>query len=307
MRQRPRLWCMLFILVPAMLASMVGLSAERDGQTSKPIVVAAPGVLQLDGNLFATEAPGIIVRSCGVTIDLNGYAIVCEDQAGIVIEDGVAGITITNGTIISPTVGIDGPQADMVSVRRIAIDRPLREGIRLGVGGVVEHVRVWRAAGDGMVLGARARVSNSTAIACAGDGIRTGAGAVVDGVSAANNGGLGIRIGRGSTLTDSSAVSNANGGVRASYACVLARVAADSNGMHGIVVDDGSIITGCVCGDNAGDGVRAGSGVAIASLAVRTNSGRGLVMEADGSAEGVVSTNNGMRDRWSQAGAVDGL
>lgn len=291
----------LALILPALLALLVLAGAGRQTKPGSPIVIEQPGLFVLDRSIRAADGPGIIVRSGGVTVDLGGHAIVCEVQRGIVVERGVEGVAIRNGSIVSPTVGIDGGHADMVTVRNVRVERASDAGVLLGTGATVAGVHVWRSAGDGVVLGSRSRAADSTIVACAGNGLKIGAGGVLSGIVSANNGGVGIDLGRGSTLSDSSAVSNVRGGVLASYACVLAQVAAESNGGHGIVVDDGSTITRCAAGDNAGDGVRGGAGVAIDTLSLRTNSGRGLVLGASGRAAGVVSTNNGSPDAWSDA------
>ncbi len=174
-----------------------------------PVTLDHPGSYRLTGNLTVSDsnATAIVISSSNVTVDLNGFAIVCHT--------GVAPCGPGTGA------GIDASGQSNVAVRN---------------GTVRDMGR------DGIVTGLNARVQDVSALGNHRNGIMTGSSSVLSDNIASDNGNDGMISGIGSTIANNSMRNNGRGGVETSTACTIAGNTAANNTVFGIYCNGGCTI-----------------------------------------------------------------
>jgi len=147
-----------------------------------------PMSVRLTGPLFnSTTSDIIVINSPHVTVDLNGFAIICliPPCSGTAILSTQDNITVMNGTVRGFATGVD-------------------------VNGFGSRIENMRAFGNttGLFASSYCILRNNVASGNTGDGMRGGPGCTVIGNSSGGNGGDGIQAGSGSTVLQNAARNN---------------------------------------------------------------------------------------------------
>lgn len=219
------------------------------GNVDFTFVIGQPGSYYLQGNIVGeVNKGGILISASGVTLDLNGFALmenpasVAIEAAGIIASAGVRAVTVKNGTVsgwsdagITLSTVIGGTLESVSGFSNTL-------GIRVGRGFVVQGCTSTNSSNEGFHS-----LSDTSFINCSAvdniDGFHVGANGVIEGCAASNNSSNGIEVGAGTV-------------------CVGNTVS--QNGIHGIIAFDapGGLIRDNVCRGN-GLGTSIGAGIHV--------------------------------------------
>ena len=200
-----------------------------------------------------------------------------------VLAGPYAGIEIRNGLISGMLVdGIDGAQA---------------------LGAVVRQIRVISSAGDGIVLGAAARVLEVSQGVCGGDGITVGNGSSIALSQAFGNAGRGIVSGAAIRVFESNAGANVGIGIETTLTSTIVDTGVSLNGGAGIDVGHASVIRGVSALGNQSDGIRTGCCSVVEHSVASSNVGDGIV----GTTDVTIRGNNAVGNTGGGDGIQTGL
>ncbi len=212
------------------------------GNASSTFLITQPGSYYLTGNLTGEAGKnGIRVAAVGVTIDLNGFALlgVPGSLNGI---DSSNEVRVFNGTVRNwGEDGIDAFSASgAMEFRQITATFNGGTGIQAGSGAIVESCTV---RGNGQ------------------SGIVTGNSSVIRGCTARDNASVGILANFGSVIAGNSSYSNDSHGIEAVTGdCVIVNNNVHANVGNGIIVDSDCLVRDNNCSVN---GFTSGNGAGI--------------------------------------------
>lgn len=229
-----------------------------------PVTLGAPGSYRLTSNLDlrgianAQNLDAIAVTADGVSIDLNGFAILGPTVC--------AGFPPLSALICGPTGGgrgIDAVDRTRVTIANGIVDGSGEDGVSCGKSCRVERMHVANAGRAGIVVGDGSVVLANTARRNGGEGIafRGVGGSTIEGNSASENGATGIFSGSGDTV-------HAN--------------TCRSNRSHGILANPGATVRGNSVSYNGGAGLFASSNNLVVDNTSSSNLGFGLQVSASG-------------------------
>ena len=231
--------------------------------TTMPVTIAAPGSYYLTGDLFGVAGQvGINISSSFVTLDLNGFSLIGVPSS------------------------LDGIRASFAGTRQIVI----RNGVIRSWGGAgisafiatdvtVEDLRVDGNGAQGVIVGARSIVRNTTSRGNVSSGIFVDSGSTIIGCTAGNNGSTGFELNPGSLATDCTAQQNQTGFGLSSGSRVVHSVARENS--TGILGGDGASIVDCTAEANTDDGIRVGSRGLVRGNVTRSNTNDGIEATAN--------------------------
>ena len=226
--------------------------------TSLPLLIASPGNYYLTGDLTGVAGQyGIGIASSFVTIDLNGFALI-----------GVPG-------------SFDGIRADVGGTRHLVI----RNGVirNWGQSGIaadiptevhVEDLRLRANGGNGLMVGARSIVRNTTSSGNAVNGIVTFDGGSIVGCTAGSNTQSGVVAGVGSVVSDTTASNNGASGISLSAAAIATDCTALQNNIGFLLSSEGRVIHS-VARQNV-VGISGVDGVSVEECTVHGNTDDGI-------------------------------
>ncbi|MCF7848929.1 MAG: right-handed parallel beta-helix repeat-containing protein [Kiritimatiellales bacterium] len=206
--------------------------AEVAGDASYCHVISESGSYYLSRNLEVAQGGGVHVNATGVTLDLNGFAIVQkgEGTSGVHISLQGALCTLINGTIRNFESGV----------------------LSYGINARFEDLVLTECSTEGMYVTGASKIINCRAFKNTGKGFNAAEASVLTGcIADGNQGDYGIYAGAGSVLSDCLARSNSQHGIHTEPGCVLIRCVAKKNAGMGIYGATGSSLRGCVARDNS--------------------------------------------------------
>lgn len=217
-------------------------ATHTPGDATSLFKITQPGSYYLTGNITGVAGKdGILIVADGVTLNLNGYALigVASSLGGIHSTALFSSLVIRNGVVSGwGGTGIQATLASGVLCEDLVVTMNTGLGIQVGTG-----------------------FTNST-------------GGVVQRCLATSNGGGGFAVGDGYTLDGCTAAINSGGGIKGGKGCSLAHcvaVATDSNGI-GIDLSTGANIQSCVARANSGiAGIRTGDNSVVKDCTSETN------------------------------------
>jgi len=279
-------------------------AANTRGDANSTFRITQPGSYYLVGNLAGENAKhGIEVAASGVTIDLNGFALlgVPGSLSAIATDGPRSDIAIRNGSIsgwggagINLTAGGTCPNS---IIEHIIARSNGDAGIQTGARAAVRRCIADLNGGDGITCGQDSSIADCTAVTNTGNGIRALSGSVIDTCVATGNTMTGILTGVGCTIAGCAARSNGDGGIFTSQCCALSACSATSNTGGGIIVTIGCSVVHCTAQLNTGDGISASDDCTIRACTCDGNGGTtGAGIRATGSdnlIEGNNCTDNG--------------
>jgi hypothetical protein len=296
----------------------------------EPRIPVGPGtdIGQPGSYYLTTNISGFVrINASGVTLDLMGFHIL---NGGINITNpAVNGAVVRNGIIRNTSSGasVDGFVTDSVFSRNVLMENVVIldsgfQGIRAGVGWTLRNVVVQGSAnagiqgltdvtleqctvrsnglsgvGNGISLGARARVMNTVSDDNANTGVVLGDNAIVQDLRVRENGGNGLTIGLGSGSMVERVVAATNGAIGILVASTKSRImdcVAVGNGSHGLNATNDVVVTGCLASDNGGVGIMVGNDAMIQSSTASRNASGGIVALLVGAISDCVADENGV-------------
>jgi len=207
----------------------------------------------------------LTVNAAGVTIDLDGHALVGPGTAssnGIYAGYDGRDLTIVNGKIIGflGTGTASGINIRGAGARVSAIQAATNGyGIVCGDGASVSDCVVRDSARDGIRLADGPSLRGCVAIRNGERGISVGSGATIDRCAAYGNGDIGIATSWGASIRGCEASENRKDGIRAYLCSTISECAAYRNREDGIGAGFNSFVHACTSSDNTGDGIEASS------------------------------------------------
>lgn len=233
-------------------------ATNTPGDADSIFRITQPGSYYLTGNITGVSGrKGIEIVSDGVTIDLNGFALlgVPGSLDGIQAATQVRSVSIRNGTVRGwGGHGIDFFLNNAVggSIEHVHAFGNLGTGIRAGSSMVVDHctstgntVAGFTVAittvitnctassngGSGFVLNGNNVATNCVAYLNSGAGFNASSGSAISHSVARNNRGNGFDLGTSCSIVHSNAVANELNGIRVASGCIVRENNCDSNGL----------------------------------------------------------------------------
>lgn len=233
-------------------------ATNTPGDANSVFRITLPGSYYLTGNVTGEAAKhGIEIAADGVTVDLNGFALIgVAGSLNGVFTDSAAntGITIVNGSIRS--WGSAGVNFFTFQTDDCVLDRLVISG----------------NGSTGISTSDNARVTNCVASDNAASGINTGFGCLVSNCTAQDNANYGITTSGSTTVSNCTSTSNTNGGISVATGSTVIGCTASSNSGWGIGTSSECLVIDCNASRNAEDGIRcAGSGSLIRGNVCATN------------------------------------
>ncbi|MEZ6212080.1 MAG: right-handed parallel beta-helix repeat-containing protein [Phycisphaerales bacterium] len=255
--------------------------------------ITASGSYYLTGNITGQAGKsGIEIATSGVSIDLNGFALigVPGSVVGVVtVGTGLRDIAVRNGAAREwGTTGVFLTSANSI-VSHVTASNNNLGGIAIGATGLVESCGAYFNGSDGISVGNGCTVVDSVAGSNGASGIAGQFGVTVRGCSGYSNTGHGIAINSNAVITECAATSNGANGVHTASACQISSCSATGNGGHGIVSSNDGMVINNTCRTNVGDGINAGSNNSI------LNNNCGLNGFSAGDGAGIHTTNSDNR------------
>ena len=225
-----------------------------------PVTISHSGSYRFFCNLTVAGAnDGFDIQVDGVTLDLNGFAIIGARGTG----EGIAGTTPGVGG--NNVVVTNGIVRDMGS-----------NGIRLDSKCRIENVQAIFNGGDGINVTSGAQILSSIANDNQGDGIEFGAGCTVKDNTANQNDGDGIEglaVAGASTPRGNTANNNGEDGIFAGAGSTVKHNTASQNGDDGIDVFAATLVLGTSATANTNYGLSLGGRVGYGHNVAAANNG----------------------------------
>lgn len=270
-------------------------AVNTPGDFESLYVINASGSYYLTGNIFAASGKkGIKINAAGVTLDLNGFAMIgggVGDDA--IFTSFVSNVTIRNGAIQNwVKEGVDGYFATNCRIENLQVDSSVNGyGIITGKGSVITGCSV-RFSGAGIVTTEGTTVRDCTVTGNTGGGFLLGWGNTASGCSAQDTTtGPGFQTGPGCTLTNCASLSN------------------HSATGYGFDLSGGNSLTNCAANNNDQDGFHVATGVSnvlISTCNAQLNKGNGIKTE-NGVGFTITGNNcsrNNVNGIWVSGGSV---
>jgi len=237
---------------PAPTMKTIEQAEPRTPISSLPFTISSPGSYYLTGNLTGVSGQaGITIMASYVTLDLNGFSLI-----------GVAG-------------SLDGINSSLSVLEHLVI----RNGV----------IRNWGGRGLSSFDTTEVHAEDLRLLGNGGDGLRVGPRSIVRNTTSSGNAGYGIWVNTGSVVNECTTASNAQGGVVAQYSLVSNSTALLHGATFGFSLA-GSSATDCTAQQNLTGFSMAAGGRVVRSLA-RVN-GTGIFAADTSSVEDCTADSN---------------
>jgi hypothetical protein len=230
------------LATPAFAVDGVTLISQTN-TTTFPIPITASGSYRLASDLNVPASQnGIQISASDVTLDLNGFTILCSGcvgNTGVSISAGPGGVTLTNGIIAGfglAGVGAASGQYGVLPSVKLDHVRLFYNGIGASTSTallVITECTLDNNHTAGVIADSALRVTNSEIDSNYGPGIQAFAEATISGSSITNNNGAGIALYSG-LVTGNKIDSNTQDGVDASQYASITNNSILMNGGSGI-------------------------------------------------------------------------
>lgn len=212
-------------------------AANTPGDATSLFRITQPGSYTLTGNLQGVAGKhGIAIAASGVTLDLNGFAVIGAagslDGISVVASD-LTTITVRNGTVRAwggDGVDLSTMNANNARLSELLVSANAANGIAAGTGCAVTSCSVFGNALVGISAAGGCAISDCTTYSNFGTGISTGSGCAVIRCTSYFNDAAGISVGSGSTVADCTCRLNTTDGILATSACVIRANTCTNNG-----------------------------------------------------------------------------
>jgi parallel beta-helix repeat protein len=242
--------------------------------TSLPFTINTPGSYYVVSNLSGANAPGIVIATNNVTIDLNGFVLRgAGNFSAINTSVGCTNIVVMNGTVINWGFGVFLGDVDGLRIVNVQASDNASFGIYAGRNAIIENCRATaNAAGI-------AADSGSRMVGCvASSNLHTGC----------------WLVGTPGTIANCVAVGNGFDGITATRHAIISDCLASGNGRHGIAALDHSLVKNCLGNGNGTNGINLRSESTVRESAAHNNGSDGISAGGDCVIVGNNSTRNGV-------------
>lgn len=190
--------------------------------------ITQPGSYYLTGNIQTNLQTAIRIEARGVSVDLNGFALIgSSGQSAIVATSMAPGVRIRNGAIRNWNA----------------------TGIRFeatgGISSLIEDIVIDTCFAFGIDASGPTKALRCVVDFCNQSGIRVGSSSTITDCSVTNLGGTGIIAGDGSVIERCLSANNFIRGVDAGFGCFVRHCLIRNNGSIGIIVRGGSTVEHC--------------------------------------------------------------
>jgi parallel beta-helix repeat protein len=247
-------------------------AANTPGDADSLYRITQPGSYYLTGNVQGVAGKvGIAIAASGVTLDLNGFALIGPGTGGLgdgirVTASGLGNIAVVNGSVRGwPQVGVNlGTQSPTnVRVERVSSSANGVHGIFTGTQSVISMCLAQGNQSYGILTGGKSTIADCVAsgngvTGALEGGIGSGSGSTISRCTAADNPGVGIGSNVGSTITGCTSRSNSGAGISCNIGCTIEACTSSNNALDGIVGSSDNVIRGNTCVDNGRSGTGAG-------------------------------------------------
>lgn len=257
-----------------------------------------PGSYYLTANIQVTSGNGIHINASNVTLDLNGFALICEEGeaggAAVYVLSTHRNIKITNGHITGGTVRNLDPDHASESWLATFTLKGWMNGIYSNSDVNIDNINIKGCRGHGVVTFTHSNMENVSSCGNGHNGISAFRGGRFNNIETSNNSAIGFMAGY-SILTNIIAKGNKEGGIHFSYGSI-SHADADKNGGNGVIVNwgsclnvtssynqyigiqaDSSSVTNATAYNNGTHGISASEGT-LANCQASENGGDGLLV-----------------------------
>ena len=256
------------------------------GDAKSMFVLSQPGSYYLIENLVGSqERNGISVRADGVTLDLNGFALLGEaagTMRGVDVPMPCHGFALSNGTVMGwPGGGVMAAAAVMRAQGLLLTGNIGAVGLTAGNGSLVQGC-VASANGTGFSLADRTSILESIATVNSQVGIMATSYVSILDCTCSRNGWAGVTAEAACVIARCSATRNLPDGygIRAGEGCTVTDCTGSRNGSDGISVGAGSSVQNCTASGNGARGIRASNGGCYLSDNTANGNDTGIVAES---------------------------
>ena len=251
------------------------------GDQFNTYIISQPGSYYLTANLSGAPLEnGISIQADGVTLDLNGFALIGDVQtaaAGINVPNPQKNLSIRNGTIRNWGEGVVALNASSSILERLrASDNYLGNGISVGNESAVRDCVMTGNGGAGLGAADRVLVSGCIADTNARNGMFLGKNVIV----------IDCLVCRGFGTNDEA--------IFVSDHSTISRCTVSFNAGDGIRTLDGCTVADCTVGFNGKSGILAGNGSTVRNCTVRANTRKGIDGLGAGQIVGNTCDSNGL-------------
>lgn len=254
-------------------------STNTPGDADNMFKITQPGSYYLTSNITGVSGKnGIMIVASGVTIDLNGFALIgvpgSLDGISASLFENPSELSVHNGTIRDWT-------SRGISFRDANVQY-----------GTITDIRAIGNGDDGIAVSTDSVVLRCLAGENGGAGIRANVSATISLCIVTGNTQSGIQTGYGPIITECTARSNGASGIVTSGAARVDRCIASLNAGSGISVTLASTVTGCHAGSNDGIGIYGGDRANILDCTAFTNGIVGISVPLEGMIASCKCSNN---------------
>ena len=273
------------------IESRTDLATLQSSSTSYNYQIYTGGEYYLSSNLIITKNWGIYVGAPGVSIDLNGFSIICANPGngtGIYITGSADGCSLKNGSIRGFETGIYN-YANSAKLENLEVSECSQIGIYSGIGSVLKNCRALNNSATGISTGAGSTAEQCVAENNGGQGIFI-VGSAIN--CLARNNGDGIDASSGTVLKQCIATGNQGKGISSSRGVQLINCLARNNQSNGFTIGSGSSLIACSSIGNGRDGVYSYGTVELTSCLAKSNAQNGFYLQSGSSVTHCTATRN---------------
>ncbi len=241
--------------------------ANTPGDANNTFIISQPGSYYLTGNLNAAGGKnGISIQADGVTLDLNGFALIGEATGsgiGVDMPAPLTNLCVRNGTVRGW--------------------RSHGAGTLKASSSILERVRAYNNGGDGLQISNESVVRDCVMSGNLGRGLFGDDRVLVTGCVANVNTGSGIALGSDVVVVDC-LVSRGFGTSPALFVrdrSTVSRCTVSRNAGTGIQIGQGSTAADCSVGSND-NGIEAGNGSTVRHCTLSSNGGVAIFIASSG-------------------------
>lgn len=225
------------------------------GVTNAVFAIDTPGSYYLTGDVAGESGKSAIsIRTSGVTLDLNGFAlrgVPGAFHAVSIVQNSPTDVTIRNGVLADwPSNGVNGSGAVRVTVEDLHVESVGTTGINVGAQGRVARCSIAGAVSNGILVGEHSLDEHCVVRQCGGDGIAGVTGAVVRGCAVDEAGDDGIVLGLSGVAESCTLTGGGGDGISTGAGSTVRGCTAQGNGSAGFRIGSSSTVVDCVALQN---------------------------------------------------------
>ncbi len=262
-------------------------ATNTPGNASFKFRITQPGSYYLTSNVEqSSSGGGIEIAAQGVTLDLNGFAVLSTTGGVGIQSNGGLAITVKNGTV-SGWVGSGIVLGSFSTVRNVTVSA-VNGSYGISVfSGVVESCVVQNGGAVGIQVSTDAIVRNCVVYGSDLHGIDAGSSCTIENCVSNLNGGHGINVSQ-SKVTGCTTSNNQLSGIHSSSYSTITDCHSSENTLDGFELFTQEVITGCTADRNRRNGISVSARCRIEDNTCTENgfgigTGAGILLETGGS------------------------